>query len=566
MKRMIPIIGLFMILRSAATPWVPPIGIPDPRWSDTLHPITTLKPNPPLKWPTESVVGYYYIDSGHPTATDTSNIYGYPDRPRRTIPTTLAAGSKVFLARCATAWTTYAASGTISNPIWIIGTGAALWKPTGGGITMRIRGNSTFVIVDGIVMDGADTTASDAPAAWSVQYGPNHICIRNCTSRNYPPPPWSDAKQGAAFFMANGSVGSSSQGGVSHVVIHNLKCVGNGGGQFLSYESGQHCIVIAGTSSAYSTNNVWVIDCDLSEGSEDGLQIGTTSGGVPQSSCDSIYIGRNSIKNNRENAIDIKCSNRVVMSKNVFSGYSTTVGSLSSDGAAGVINNDGGGPAQSWWLFNRIFDCHLGIRNQAAGGNHYLIGNIVSDMHLESGDAPASPGKGQGSFYLHDSASNVYITNNTVYDVEMGININNVSKAFVWGNIISNIRNNGVGYPIYIKSSTSISVGDNVYFDPESPVRRHPAAMSVVNGDMIDINPEFINPPVDMGLSSKSPGINSAFETSPYAVYDTNFNQSIRFDFNGEPRPMGKPWNSGAIQSREMRILPPVIKTPEIIK
>ena len=77
-------LGLFLL--GAAPPrqpatYQPPIGIPAPSFG-----IEEIAPASPAAWPATAAPGYYYIDNRHPNATDTDNPYGYPNRPRQSVP------------------------------------------------------------------------------------------------------------------------------------------------------------------------------------------------------------------------------------------------------------------------------------------------------------------------------------------------------------------------------------------------------------------------------------------------------------------------------------------------
>ena len=74
-----------------AAAWTPPIGIPAPSFG-----ITEVAPAVPNPW-TVSTAGFYYVEPTKAGATDTSNTYGTPAKPRRTIPTVLPAGAVVEL-------------------------------------------------------------------------------------------------------------------------------------------------------------------------------------------------------------------------------------------------------------------------------------------------------------------------------------------------------------------------------------------------------------------------------------------------------------------------------------
>jgi uncharacterized repeat protein (TIGR01451 family) len=536
--------------------YLPPVGVPNPRWSETLHPIDTEKPTLPTAWSGADALGCYYVDSNHPQATNTNNPNGNPDLPRLSVPSTLAAGSKVFIAFCRTAVVLKSATGTADLPIWLLGTGSATILTGAVSKAIAISGTSSYVLVDGIFMDGSGAPDTSGSGGFSVSDGANHVCIRNCAVKNYVAPPYNPARfssggAGAWFHSLNGV--SSGSGNVSDVVIHKLDCSGNAGGQNLDYESGRHAMHVTGSvSGSYSTKDIWILECNLSDNPEDGIQVGQTSSSSVQSACSNIYIGGNVISRNGENAVDLKACDKVVVSRNVMQGYKPTAyraGAVSgSDGSACVINDDGRGPLESWWLFNRIFESRGAIRNQAAGGKHYVVGNLAYRMQLTESDAATSGGYSRGTFYWQSGGGDVFLVSNTVYDVEGGFYLHNVPGAYVWGNIVCDIRNNGVGYPIYINNSDSVSVGENFYFDSDAPVRRDGNALSLANRDQIDVDPQLVAPPFDMSLAASSPARGTTTASLVYDTYEATFGVSIRFDAFGNSFPSGTAWHAGAVQ------------------
>src|SRR5688572_6135642 len=108
---------------AAAQEWKAPIGVPAPSFGIAQR--AAPAPNP---WNAE-VAGFYYVDASAVSATDTGNTYGYPARPRRTVPESLPAGAVVTLAG------TYSqthlgssmvkANGTAVAPVFIRGASAA---------------------------------------------------------------------------------------------------------------------------------------------------------------------------------------------------------------------------------------------------------------------------------------------------------------------------------------------------------------------------------------------------------------------------------------------------------
>src|SRR5690242_15808016 len=76
---------------ASRTSWQPPIGIPRPSFG-----IVEEAPAAPSPW-TAPAAGFYFVNAEDKKATDASNEFGTPARPRRTIPTSLPAGAVVEL-------------------------------------------------------------------------------------------------------------------------------------------------------------------------------------------------------------------------------------------------------------------------------------------------------------------------------------------------------------------------------------------------------------------------------------------------------------------------------------
>src|SRR5262245_5348917 len=81
--------GAPAIAAPSAPSWTPPHGIPAPSFG--IHEAPPPRPSP---W-TAAVPGFYYVDQGHAAATDDDNPYGWPDKPRQTLPRPIPAGALV---------------------------------------------------------------------------------------------------------------------------------------------------------------------------------------------------------------------------------------------------------------------------------------------------------------------------------------------------------------------------------------------------------------------------------------------------------------------------------------
>lgn len=533
-------------------PYLPAVGIPTPAWGD-LNPITAPNPSFPTTWPEGSAAGYYYIDSAHPAATDVSNPNGFPDKPRLTIPLTLPAGAMVAVANCSSQ-TTLTSAGTEANPIWIVGTGASLIQPRATGTYLSIEGAS-YVIVDGLTFDGTGTPDEAPSTSWSIRSGSHHVCLRRCAVTHMPAPPYNPTRfssGGAGAWYRGLSTISPVDGPVSNVVVFHCSWIGNAGGQDLDYENGRHCISAAGDSDGiYRVEKVWILDNIMEDNPEDGIQLGQTANGSDPSLCRFYYIARNRISSNGENAIDLKACDQIVVSQNEMTGYRSTnyrPGAVSgSDGTACVINDDGGGPLHSWWLFNSVTDSRCAWRNQAGGGFHYLLGNLVRDLKKNDSEGePTSTGRNGGVAYWQSaSASNVQLVENTLHRVHGGIYLNNVAAASLQGNIVYDLVDSTLGWPVNINNFGSLQLSGNLYFDPDGPVRRDANALG--NSDLLDVDPQFQNlADGDFTLLPTSPILDAPVSHEAIeAAYAAAFGTTIHLAHDRTAQPPGA--NSGLV-------------------
>jgi len=203
------------------TDWTPPIGIPDCAWG-ALHPITEPRPAQPAAWPSAEAAGYYYIDNTDTAnATDTVNPYGYPNRPRLTIPeTTYSAGSYVeihggpYVRRSADEEQDFVFSGTEANPCWIVAHDLTNKPELQGGFEV----SGTYAIFDGILFKhDADAGVAKGPGihvGGDLEAGTSYICFRNCEADG-------DAIElsgsASSCFNITGSAGDETH----HIVFYN---------------------------------------------------------------------------------------------------------------------------------------------------------------------------------------------------------------------------------------------------------------------------------------------------------------------------------------------------------
>jgi len=161
--------------------WQPPVGIPEPNFGiDETYRMydTPANRNGDLTYTQNTEGGYYthYIDSTDPNATDTSNSYGSPTKPRRTIPRPLPEGSVVeihnsvaanHVGECKTEGV-----GTASRPIFVRGVN----QPRADMVVDIGKFNNTsYMIVEGLSAYGCTVQGR-----LSGVFDTNYVAVRDC--------------------------------------------------------------------------------------------------------------------------------------------------------------------------------------------------------------------------------------------------------------------------------------------------------------------------------------------------------------------------------------------------
>jgi len=207
----------------------------------------------------------HYVDPRDPQATDSGNPFGTPEKPRLSIPSTLAAGSVVELhGQQGYNRRDITATGTPDLPVFIRG----------------VHDSDEPVI----------TVAIRAPA--------DHVVLRHCdVSGNL-------TGGGAPIVSWDSNI-------TSHAVLYDNVIHDNGDWQS-DTENDFH-----GTTVTANVRNAWIVDNHYYHNAGDAVQVIAGS----SFSTDHIYIGRNLMHHDRENAVDIKQCYDVVVSQNTMYGY-----------------------------------------------------------------------------------------------------------------------------------------------------------------------------------------------------------------------------------------------------
>jgi len=543
-------LSLIVILASLsllqAAPWTPPIGIPEPPFG--IH--ETVK----------SVYGSdsyytYWVDNSAACSDSNNSGKGSSAAPRCTIPTSLSAGDVVQIAGGAYSGTTLSLSGTgtASQPIFVRGMNPNN-KP-------QIQYADLVTNAQYMVVENLHFTAT----RWNGSSNATHFSFRHNEMRG------PSGKNGLEPLAVDTAIYNN------HIHHAGYDLAGN------PARGDRHGITLQAASK-----RVWIVDNDIHHASGDGVQFCHNCPMAPEF----IYIGRNTIHDNIENAVDFKISKNIVVSQNIFYGFRAVdlmIGGsqVRSDGAAVLIGSNGlaDPPMNVWIFFNQIYDSESGVRVEAAAsaagviGPAYLIGNKIHNIVKTTG---------KGAAFLFEKDSVTHVISNTVYDADRAIveDVQPDAALRIFNNIFASLRGSAGNHIHIVHSQVAArsSMSHNLFYQNGDPVKinwggtTHTIASTTgfssfpggVNNLLED--PSFVNPAAnDFHLRAGG----AAIDKANYALYDyasefcATFGPYIpdcvnkmRVDFDNKTRLQGAAWDIGAYEFDSGNPPPPADTKP----
>jgi hypothetical protein len=491
-----------------AQPWQPPLGIPMPPFGifEQPGPFT------------------HYVDNTHPLATDSGNPNGSPSLPRRTVPTTLAAGSRVevhggpYITNSSITWT---GNGTFANPVFVYGVGTPRFTgqpPADSNDELKLAGS--HFIVQGLLFDAAHVRMMDG----------TRLVFRFNEVRNYSPSSNSSAVNPA---------------GIENVIYGNW--IHNNGNPLSPVE-----IDIHGVAPDSGDSRIWIVDNTIHDNGGDSIQVGGAT--APEPWARYMYIGRNVMHDDGENAVDIKRARDVIISQNTIYGYVPPPAGTD-DGTAIVVHDN---PDRVWVIFNRVFDSTNGIRCTGANDGFYAIGNVVWNIRHDPGDPSYDPGSMTGVQGIRANATPIFAAvNNTVYGSDAGISYPNGNQGEIVNNIVAGLTQSS--HHIAVGSASGNVMRNNVVDATarirfgSSTVRNCTQTMAAFPSQVsqcINANPQLLNPgSQDFHIAASSPAVNAGLNgQGAYARFLALYGIDIARDHDGLARPVGPAFDIGAYE------------------
>ncbi len=398
-------------------------GVPQPstRWGGE-DPLTQA---PRLRTSQDDEVGMYYIHPQHPQATDTSNTYGSPNKPRKTFDNSVVynAGDVIDvvgyvpLDAAKTIW--IKGNGTNSNPIWLTGRDSPELPWLGNGVYF----NGSYISVEKFDISrkggGQVETLGFFPRSKDGSSLHHYLC-KDCYGRG----------DNVVGRVCNSFKVEGGSGNIFHDIIFYNNDVGDYGVWNQKAENDAHAF-----HPAHFCEWVWVINNTVTRMGGDGIQVGSLySDNAPRPKY--TFISNNHFYQLGENAVDIKEALYTVISSNNLHGTNGDI-SVAGYGAVMVLHYEG--CESCWVLNNKIHDGNLGIELTGGIPDSRIIGNTIYDIDRlghETLNPSSSYVKGVG--ILGREHNGVIIANNTFDKNMRHLGIQN--KAFryeIYNNIFS---------------------------------------------------------------------------------------------------------------------------------
>ncbi len=435
------------------------VGIPYTDWEYDPFSIKLEKPD---DWPSTAVENYYYVAPNHPNASDaiqsgeltgTYGRYGYPDRPRKTIPSNswigdvYTPGTIIWLkggnynaTNFHRVWSPQF-QGNNNNPIWIHGDPEE--KPVFSNVILGMY-NSQHTIVENINWIGGNTTNAALTLTRDREGPTHHITLRNLLFENLK------------YIGGGGAIVGLTSNSASNAELHNVVAYKNtfkncgGGYDWATRDNDHHAYKVNGNINGNQVYKVWIIENKALVGENpdpiDGLykslsgnlvQVGdqiASSGGNHH-----IFVAGNYQEFSRQALGWTKRATDVIFSTNYCTDSYTLAG-----GNGQCYGHQYGLGDYNWWINNVGTKSGVGWQhtaNDPMKGPLFIIGNLFYNNRDNESNNNWRLCSGVTLFSQHGEH---YIVNNifdsSCHGIWSGTNRHGSNdKTHIYNNIFTNI-------------------------------------------------------------------------------------------------------------------------------
>jgi hypothetical protein len=295
----------------------------------------------------------------------------------------------------------------------------------------------------------------------------------------------------------------------------------------------------AGAGSSY----VWILDSELYNNNGDSFQACHECFAEPPHH---IFIGRNRMHEDRENAVDLKTVHDVVVSSNEFYEYQasqTSNGDAMVIGSNGYDENVGQGPRRVWVINNVFRDAAQGLRIEGVE-DAWIVGNTFSALD-------------RGIQIDNKEYRDIVISGNSIVGAQDGIiNWNDGCSAdsvTVLNNLIADLS--GGGRHVEMPSCNNLTLDNNLFWDAGGGFTIRIAGQNYtdaasLNGQgyaQMNLDDDPMLEGATTLLGDGSPAIDAGASLEAYfAAFEGEYGASIRTDWQGNDRPAGDGPDIGA--------------------
>ncbi len=518
--------------------WCPPIGIPTPEFgisqTHRMYDFATTgaqydRGSGLAPYPDEGNGPYtHYVDNtGGGCHDGNNNGFGSPTEPLCRFPQPIPAGSVVEIHGGPYDYNNtggkirMTAHGTAALPVFVRG----VPDPELPTIESLIVIQGEYIVFENLVIRPRSVEMrllDNDPAAI-----PHHAAIRGCA---FDGTQIRKAHGGDGGIGINGGPATSTR--VTDIVVYNNHIHDGGQSEYVGEDD------IHGVTVGYPARDVWILDNHIHHNGGDSIQVAHNA----NFTTDHVYIGRNYLHDEGENAVDIKQADDVIVSQNIMHDFEEDFGS--SPGEGFVVHND---PHRVWVLYNTIYNANIGLISTGCDP-FFAIGNVVHDSSYRAIDF-----RGPGT---------VHVVGNTVSRSAAGIHGDNgVTVAHLVNNIITELTDPAGFHIEYVPGLAKASdMYHNLLYQEAEPVRivwgtveyAGIAAFQAGTGKgqgSLEVSPQFADAfNDDFHLQPGSLAIGSAIASEVYDTFSTLYGITIRVDFDGIPRPVGEGYDIGAFE------------------